>query len=375
MDDPVRVSSLTMKNEDLQKRAENLHDGRVFIYHTAEGQRGSIVTKEFDALDTTLCLQPGMVAVHTSALDASHYDRWRVAAAPPAGKPTGTVVWSPFSNLWLYGQTMDVPAAQAAGLTLCLGTDWGPSGTRNLLGELKIGRLQSDANGWDLTDHDLVQMVTSAPGDALGRGWQTTLGRLVPGALGDVIVVARRDHDPWTNLVTAREREIQLVVVGGQPKWGTAALMTKAGVAATTTAVPIGGGSRRVPLVRPDDPTKKWTWTDVLARLNAVRTTGATERRPVQPEAARREQRRTGTPPWATHRARHRWSSSSTYPAARKPVPARRRRVRRSRSRRSNPCITTRPGSRRSGIVASTAGRWTAWPRHSSDRDESEQQG
>lgn len=276
LSDPVRVSSLTMKNEDLQDRAINLRDGRVFIYHTAEGQRGSIVTKEFDALDTTLCLQEGMVAVHTSALDASHYQRWRVAAAPAAGRPTGTVVWSPFSNLWLYGQTMDVPAAQAAGLTLCLGTDWGPSGTRNLLGELKVARLQSDANGWNLTDHDLVQMVTSAPGDALGRGWKTTLGRLEPGALGDVVVVAKRKDDPWTNLVTARERDIQLVVVGSQPKWGTAALMTAAGAGATTS-VPIGTGSRRVPLVRPDDPTKTWTWTDVRARLEAVRTNAAAQ--------------------------------------------------------------------------------------------------
>ncbi|MBA3338691.1 MAG: hypothetical protein H0T54_02895 [Geodermatophilaceae bacterium] len=274
--DPVRVSSLTMKHEDLQKRAQNLRDGRIFIYHCAEGRRGSIVTKEFDDLDSTLCLEKGLVAVHTGALDATHYARWRSVVAPSAGHPAGTVVWSPFSNLWLYGETTDVPAARAAGLSICIGTDWGPSGTRNLLGELKVARMQSDARGWNFTDHELVMMVTSAPGDALGRAWQTVLGRLVPGALGDVVVVARRDDDPWTNLATAREREIQLVVVGSQPKWGTAALMTKAG-AGPTTSVPIGSGSRRVPLVRPDDPTKTWTWTDVRARLDSVRENAAAE--------------------------------------------------------------------------------------------------
>ncbi len=287
LDDPVRVSSLTMKREDLHKRAQNMRDGRVFIYHTAEGRRGSIVTKEFDDLDTTLCLQPGLVAVHTSALDATHYARWRSVVAPPPGKPTGSVVWSPFSNLWLYGETMDVPAARAAGLRVCLGTDWGPSGTRNLLGELKVARLQSDARGWNLTDHELVKMVTSTPGDALGPAWQTTIGRLEPEALGDVLVVARRDDDPWTNLVTARESDVQLVVVGSHPRWGTTALMSAAGVpSSATTSVPIGKARRRVPLVRPDDPARTWTWTDVLARLNAVRTTAASQP-PAGPVAGR----------------------------------------------------------------------------------------
>lgn len=293
LSDPVRVSSLTMKREDLQKRAQNMRDGRVFIYHTAEGQRGSLVRREFDDLDDTTCLQEGMVAVHTSALDASHYARWRTVVAPAAGRPAGTVVWSPFSNLWLYGQTADVPAALAARLSVALGTDWGPSGTRNLLGELKVARMHSDAANWDLTDSDLVQMVTSAPGDALGRAWQTTIGRLVPGALGDVVVVARRTDDPWTNLVTARERDIQLVLVGGQPLWGTTALMTAAG-AGKTTSVRIGSGSRRVPLVRPDDPSKTWTWTDVRARLDAVRTAAAAQP-PAGPAGSR-------TSPPAAHR-------------------------------------------------------------------------
>ncbi|MDQ4038717.1 MAG: amidohydrolase family protein [Actinomycetota bacterium] len=287
LSDPVRVSSLTMKREDLRVRATNLRDGRIFIYHCAEGQPGSIVTREFDDLEATGCLQEGLVATHTCALDATHYQRWRAAVAPPAGRPAGTIVWSPFSNLWLYGVTTDVPAAQDAGLTVCLGTDWGPSGTRNLLGELKVARQHSDTQGWGLTDHDLVRMVTCAPGDALGRAWQVPVGRLVPGALGDVVVLAGRTDDPWTNLVTAREQDIQLVIVGGQPRWGTTALLKGAGVAASaTTAVPMGRARRRVRLVRPDDPTRTWTWTDVRARLNAVRASVAGQP-PVGPAGGR----------------------------------------------------------------------------------------
>ena len=47
-------------------------------------------------------------------------------------------MWSPFSNLWLYGDTTDVSSARRHGLRVCLGSDWTPSGTRNLLGELKV---------------------------------------------------------------------------------------------------------------------------------------------------------------------------------------------------------------------------------------------
>ena len=47
-------------------------------------------------------------------------------------------MWSPFSNLWLYRGTTDVLAARAAGVRICLGADWSPSGSKNLLGELKV---------------------------------------------------------------------------------------------------------------------------------------------------------------------------------------------------------------------------------------------
>lgn len=286
--DPVRVSALTMKSADLRVRATNLSDGRIFIYHCAEGQPGSIVTREFDELDATGCLQRGLVATHTCALDSTHYQRWRAAVAPPAGSTAGTVVWSPFSNLWLYGMTTDVPAARASGLEICLGTDWGPSGTRNLLGELKVARNHSDTNGWNLTDHDLVRMVTSAPGDALTRAWKTPIGRLERGALADVVVLDSRTDDPWANLVGARERDIQLVVVGGKPRWGTTALMSAAGVRSSmTTSVPMGTVRRRVTLVRPDDPGRTWTWTDVRARLESVRTNAAA-RPPTGPAGSRR---------------------------------------------------------------------------------------
>lgn len=272
--DPVRVSSLTKEPADLEDSAEDLRDGRTFIYHCAEGRPGTRVTEEFDDVARAGCLQQGLVVVHGTALGAPAFRRWRDDADPPQGEPAGTVVWSPFSNLWLYGVTTAVPEVLDAGLTVSLGTDWGPSGTKNLLGEVKVARLASDAAGWDLSDHQLVRMLTTAPGDALARAWRQPVGRLVPGAVADVTVLARRHADPWRSVVTAREADVALVVVGGRAHYGTAAALRASGERATTP-VRIGRATRRVRLVRPDDPDETWSWADVLARLEAVRTEAA----------------------------------------------------------------------------------------------------
>lgn len=273
MADPVLVSALTLDATQLARRATDLQAGRVFIYHCAEGQPGSIVTREFEDLASTGCLRPGLAAIHCSALEDDHFERWRQAAGPGQAS-AGAVVWSPFSNLWLYGVTTDVPAARDNRLTVCLGSDWGPSGTKNLLGEIKVARLWSDLLGWDLSDHDLVQMVTAAPGDVLAQAWQRPVGRLVEGALGDAVVLARRDPDVWANLVAARESDVQLVVVGGRARYGTFNLMRSAGEAATAS-VPIGRYVRRVTLRRPDAPEDVWAWDDVITRLDAVRMDAA----------------------------------------------------------------------------------------------------
>lgn len=268
--DPVLVSTLTLKPDELTRRAARLAAGHAFVYHCAEGQPGSRVTDEFDDLATAGCLHPGLVAIHCSALGGAHFARWGEAAGATGGAPAGTVVWSPFSNLWLYGTTTEVPEALAHGLAVSLGTDWGPSGTKNPLGEVKVARLWSDHQGWGLSDHDLVRMITCVPGDAVGRAWQRGLGRLEAGALGDVAVVARRRGDVWENLVSARDADVVLVAVGGRARYGTKALMEAAGER-TTTTVRLGRASRRVVLVRPDDPSTAWNWREVLERLDAVR--------------------------------------------------------------------------------------------------------
>ena len=152
------------------------------------------------------------------------------------------MVWSPFSNLLLYGQTADVGAARRHDVPIALGSDWSPSGSKNLLGELKVARLAAADLEVDVTDHELVTMVTRTPARMLG--WGDHLGTLEAGRRADVIVVHAASGDPYTTLVDADETDIDLVVINGIPRAGRPGFMKTLGVPAGAERVDVGGKPR-----------------------------------------------------------------------------------------------------------------------------------
>jgi hypothetical protein len=220
------------------------------------------VLRDFTDLDAEHGLLATLIAIHCCAVDGPGWARWDVARA-------GGVVWSPLSNLVLYGETTLVDDARAQGVTVCLGSDWGPSGTKNLLGELKVARIAADHLGYALTDAQIVEMVTSNPGTLLERCWDRPVGRLVPGALADVVVLRDRGGDPWQQVVAAREQDVSLVVVAGVPRYGDADRMAAVGTAPDFTLT-VGGRARRAALPRPDRPAAAWSWRAITEALRAV---------------------------------------------------------------------------------------------------------
>jgi cytosine/adenosine deaminase-related metal-dependent hydrolase len=258
----VLSSTLTLKPEVLATRAAQMKNGATFIYHCAEGQVNSLVEREYQSVRKCGCLQRGFIAIHTNALNPGDYASWT---------DPGAIVWSPFSNLWLYGSTTDVPTALASNIPVCVGSDWGPSGTRNVLGEVKVASLVNKSKGWKLSAFDLVRMITCIPGDALGSGWGVQAGRLQPDALGDVVVIsAGPGADPFGTILAATEKDVQLVVIGGCPMYGDPALM-KAAKATSPSTLTIAGAKRTLSLVRLDDQSKSWDFASVLARMEEVR--------------------------------------------------------------------------------------------------------
>ena len=268
--DSIRTSVINLTTAELDDRRALLDEGRALVYHLCEGQRGSKVAREFADVATSGCLRHRLIAIHCCAVGDDEFRQWNVHADLSDGAAPGGVVWSPFSNLWLYDQTTDVLAARAHGVSVCIGSDWGPSGSKNLLGELKVAYTWVRHADLDVSPFDLTEMVTSNPGDLLARAWGGVApGRLEPGRMADVVAIEKRHDDPWTNLLLARERDIVLVVIDGEARYGTPALMKAAGKP-TTTSMRVGSTSRHFVLRDPADPAKHWKWSTVISALRAV---------------------------------------------------------------------------------------------------------
>jgi cytosine/adenosine deaminase-related metal-dependent hydrolase len=268
---PIFQSVLPATPEQLDTTAGRMAQGRSFIYHLGEGIDPKL-RDEFSLLRDHRCVGDGLIGIHSTALTADDFATWR-------GLGGGAIVWSPFSNIWLYGGTTDVLAARRAGLRVCLGSDWTPSGTRNVLGELKVAATWNEhVLGRELGDTDLVELVTANPGDTLARAWGTQVGRLVPGALADIAVFAPIDDDPWRTVLVATERHVRLVVVGGRPAFGNTSLLRAAG-ATSVEPITVAGVRRGVVMeladeFLPEQPDLRAeatkSWAQGLTELGAV---------------------------------------------------------------------------------------------------------
>jgi 5-methylthioadenosine/S-adenosylhomocysteine deaminase len=225
-----------------EKFLAQLEKSSSLLLHLSEGVDAS-AHRHFDALR----IKPRQWAI-TAALAGIHCAGLKTPDFQRMAKKGATMVWSPFSNVLLYQKTADVAAARRAGVTIALGSDWSPSGSKNLLGELKVAsiwneRLPEDAR---FTPRELVETVTVNPSRILK--WDHAIGTIEVGKRADFLVLDDTNGDPYTRLIAARETAITLVVINGVPRYGAPALMAKFAGAAETLGV--GGSSRALQLTQ-----------------------------------------------------------------------------------------------------------------------------
>lgn len=145
------------------------------------------------------------------------------------GTMGGSMTWSPMSNLVLYGATADMPAAKENNITIALGSDWSPSGSKNLLEELKVAYLVSKDHDDPalFTNEELVRMVTSNPAKILG--WEQALGSLQVGMKADMLIVNGYKGDPYMKLIEATEKNLIGIFINGVPRCGQNRIIKKFG--------------------------------------------------------------------------------------------------------------------------------------------------
>lgn len=216
--DPVRTSISVPSGATAQTVCDAITAGDTYVVHVAEGTNASALN-EFTSLSNAAsgCLINSRVTVvHGTALTATQFTTMATANMG--------LVWSPKSNVYLYGSTTNVPAAITAGVKkIALGPDWSLGGSINMLDELRF------ADGWDnanwgnqLTPKRIVEMGTIEGARVLGL--EKYIGSLEVGKRADLFVVAGNATNAYDAVIAATPSTVRLTMVDGRVLYGDKAL-------------------------------------------------------------------------------------------------------------------------------------------------------
>jgi hypothetical protein len=211
--------------------------------HVAEGI-DDVAHNEFVCLDGGAggvdIGMPQSAYIHGIALGAADYARLAQRKA--------SLIWSPRSNLRLYGNTAMAQTAWRVGLNVALGTDWLPSGSMNMARELACAdSFNRDYLESFFSDEDLWLMVTRNAARATHD--DARLGTLAPGLVADVAIFngqVNRDHRA---VISAGPADVLLVMRAGKPLYGDAVLVGSLVPGGGCDAMSVCGAQKRVCLM------------------------------------------------------------------------------------------------------------------------------
>ncbi len=220
----------------------SVSDNLIFLPHVAEG------INEF-AHNELYCLSgKGAGSVNVEAYNSSFIHT--VAAIPTDGENLKnadmTAVWSPRSNISLYGNTAQVTLYDTLGVRLTLSSDWTPSGSINMMRELACAY---DFNQNYLNRHFskqyLWKMVTEHAARALGIDDQ--VGVIAKGQWADIAIynaigkVYTSYYDP---MIKGGVEDVSLVLRAGQPLYGQQDIVNKLDTTCETLSGSVCGTSK-----------------------------------------------------------------------------------------------------------------------------------
>jgi len=217
--------------------AEAAAADQAYVAHLGEGTNQRAEDELRCALGSLDLLGQNSAVVHAMALSRSD--------ATELSRRGASVVWSPRSNIDLYGRTAPVALLASLGVHIALGTDWLASGSMNQLRELACARAY---NHQALADYfspfALWRMVTSDAAWALGL--EGRFAALEPGLVGDVAIFADSQSDPYLSVIAAGAAEVKLVLRQGAPLYGDSELVGAFREGASCEELEVCGNQRRV---------------------------------------------------------------------------------------------------------------------------------
>lgn len=204
------------------------------MIHLCEGidatARAQFATwRDWGMLDETTTI------IHGAALNAADFAQMAAAGAK--------LVWSPMSNMKLYGGTANVKAAKDAGVLVGLSPDWTPSGCFNILEELGYAwQLNTTIFSNAYTAREMCDMVTI--NNAKCAGLDARYGKIAAGYNAGIAVIEGDASDPYMSLINARPPNVLLTIVDGTPRYGEPALMSALGV--TGESIDVKGRAKKI---------------------------------------------------------------------------------------------------------------------------------
>jgi hypothetical protein len=236
--DFIRVSTLGVPTTSAAQTVCNAVDAgttTAYVIHVGEG----IDTSAFNEWTALVNVAGGcLIDSHTTVVHGTAFTptQFQIMATNDM-----SLVWSPQSNDFLYGETTDIPAAIAAGITkIALGPDWSLGGSVNMLDELRFAD-KWDNDHWSniLTPKRIFEMATIEGARALGV--PSYIGSIEVGKRADLFVYGGFLASAYDDLFDVTPTTVRMVMVDGRVLYGDTALQAAGPAAPGCEPLPICG--------------------------------------------------------------------------------------------------------------------------------------
>ncbi|MBQ8306524.1 MAG: amidohydrolase family protein [Blautia sp.] len=229
--------------EYLEELLQDLKDkkDRGYLIHLAEGRAGNLTgsgddysRREFEQFKETVRqgIEAGdftaedvrnahIILIHACGIHLDNEDDRQFVKDCGIG-----IVWSPVSNLILYADTPDFYEYMGEeGLRIAVGSDWSPSGSKNVWDECKFAYafMQAHASDQEKIPEKLLKAATY---DAAAMSGSEKAGNIRPDAYADLFIL--RGAEPMDGdaekalelFVNAEDSDVEAVLVNGRPVYG-----------------------------------------------------------------------------------------------------------------------------------------------------------
>ncbi|MEM9861703.1 MAG: amidohydrolase family protein [Myxococcota bacterium] len=202
---------------DFSDDVEDATGENAYVPHVAEGI-DQAARNEF------LCIQEGQrdlvqprsAFIHGVGLNSTDISQFALDGTK--------LIWSPRTNITLYGDTARVTEYARQGVVIGLGTDWIATGSMHMGRELACADSfnQTYLNGF-FPDEQLWLMATE--NSAISLGVDSVLGSIDTGKLADLALFDAREHRDHRAVLMADEGDVALVMREGVVLFGDASIV------------------------------------------------------------------------------------------------------------------------------------------------------